>query len=459
MERLSVLFGNFFVFWFLAYISGPESYASIAIVSAIVIVGNSLADGGMYTALIRLGTISRNDYTVALLINSVAGIMVMFGLIGMSSPITRFFDHVFSTDILLYIAPIFFVYALGVCPKVELVKNFKIRSLAVATTIAVFVSVLVMLTLHFVFLVKPLELSIIYFWSFSVFSTIMYHVKSSIRFKIKDLIQIIWRRSDDFYRFASTALLVSLLNSLFTNAYTLLIGNFYSPKDISFLSQATRLSQIAPSNLSMIISRANYPKLVQLRESPIDFFRFISSNLNTLTIISIFISGTGSLLSEQIVAFLLGAEWSEMSEILGVLFLVMGFIPVNALLMQVIQTVSGSKIYISVEAIKKINFSILLYCVAGHPAIYFCYGLALTSVISLVLHFVVLSSCINANIFDFVKKPFSYIAYGSLFFLFASHLNTGAYFSALVFVFSFTLLIVFTMRQAILAEVSKIVRS
>ena len=53
-ERLSVFVGNFFVFWFLAYIAGPEGFAPIAIISALIIVGNSLADGGMYSALIRL---------------------------------------------------------------------------------------------------------------------------------------------------------------------------------------------------------------------------------------------------------------------------------------------------------------------------------------------------------------------------------------------------------------------
>jgi teichuronic acid exporter len=421
-----------------------------------VTVGNSFADGGMYTALIRLGPIRTNDYAIALLINFVAGLLVMLGVILLSSPITNFFDDIIDTDTLVIIAPIFFVYALGVCYKVELVKNFKIRNLAVATFSAVLVSTLIMLALHFVFSVPPLELAISYFWAFSVLSTMMYCVKSSVRIKFQNLFKIGWSRGDDFYRFAATSMIVSILNSLFTNAYTLLIGNLYSTKEISFLSQATRLSQVAPSNISMIISRTNYPKLVDLRDKQNDFRYFLGVNLYRITIIMVLTCGTASLLSEQLVLILLGEEWHEMSPILKIMFLIMGFIPVNALLMQAIQTLGTPRVYMSVELIKKLNFIFMLYFVAGFPAIYFCYGLAITTLLSLALHTVVLSWVIKIKFFDLLTRPIIYVCAGGIFYLTAARLIDEAYYSAVVFTVVFATLSVMSMRRANQIKKSKL---
>lgn len=446
IERLAVLFGNFFVFWFLAYISGPESYASIAILSAIVTVGNSFADGGMYTALIRLSSIRTNDYTVAMLINIVVGSIVTIGVILLSSTIARFFDDNIDSNTLFWIAPIFLIYSLGVCYKVELVKKFEIKNLAVASISAVIVSVLIMLTLCVFYEISSLKLALVYFWTFSVFNTVMYYLKSNVRIKTQNIRNIVWARHDDFYRFAATALIVSILNSLFTNAYTLIIGNLYPPKEISYLSQATRLSQVVPSNFSMIISRTNYPKMVGLKNKQDDFRFLLGINLNRITTIMILFSGIASLLSEELVVILLGEQWYEMIPIFNVMVLIMGFLPINALLMQAIQTMGSPRVYLSVEIIKKLNFVIMLYFVAGYPAIYFCYGMVVTTLLSLVLHIIVLVWVNQIKFFDLLSRPFFYICAGGLFYYTATRSVEGAYHSAVLFTVLFATLAVVFMR-------------
>lgn len=386
LERVSILVGSLIAFWFLALLAGPEEFAPIAVLSAILVVCSAVAEAGMYSALIRLPKINKNDYVIAFIFNLILGVVLTFLLIVFARDIAQFLDQPALTDTLPMIAPLCLVYAYGTCYKVELAKNFHLKSLVLSTFVASILALVVLLMCHYLLGYEPIFLAIIYNWVYAVVCNFIYSYRSQLKFAVDNFLHLVWWRVDDFYRFASTSFLVSLLNSLFTNAFTLLIGHLYSPRELSFINQASRFSQVIPSNLSMILSRINYSKLVLLRDDSRGFESFLEANLSLLSIVMVFICGVCSLLAGVIVDLMLGDEWHEMKNILSVLFLVMGLIPLNALWMQVIQSLGNSTLYISIEVVKKIVFFGMLLIVSGEPAIYFCYGLGVTSCISLLLH-------------------------------------------------------------------------
>lgn len=453
IERLSVLLGNLFVFWFLALISGPEQFAPIAMLSAIMIVANAIAEAGMYTALIRLSDITRNDYAVAFVFNMVTSFVLTLSLVAFSTELASFLNQSILNECIQLIAPLCVIYAFGICYKVDLVKSMRIKSLAQSSLIAFVASIISLILCHFILATDPIDMAVIYYWFFISVSSVVYTIQSPLKLKMSAFANIFWKRSDDFYRFASTTFVVSLLNSLFTNAYTLLIGNLYTPRDLSYINQASRFSQIIPSNVSMIMSRANYPKLVSLRPMPQDFRYFLRLNVTLLTAIMVLVCGLSSILSAPIVNLLLGERWLEMIPILSILFLVMALIPINALWMQVVQTLGNSMLYVSIEVIKKINFAVMLYVIAGLPAIYFCYGLAITSSLALLIHLLAAVFFLKIPVTTLVLEPLKFIVYGLMVYFVLRVINIDVIISALLFLGTYLFIMIVSLPKDIKSTV------
>ena len=124
--------------------------------------------------------------------------------------------------------------------------------------------------------------------------------------------------------------------------------------------------------------------------------------------------------------------------------------------MQAIQTIGASKVYLLVETIKKINFLFMLYLVVGQPAIYFCYGLGLTTLVSFILHTLVLSRLMQLNLAKLLKMPTFYIFSGGCCFFLSQYITSSAHANALIFIFCFSFLTIISQRIVIRGIIAKL---
>lgn len=429
VDRLVTVAGFFLIHLFLARISEPDQFANIAFLIAIIVVIQSLSEAGMSTSLLRLKNISATDYKVALSINVAVGLILSFCLFFFAEKIDALFPKFELKEAIVAISPLGLIYAYSVTSKVSILKAYGTRLLAIVSVCSMLLAGVSVLIWHYVFKSTAINLAIIFYLVFSLCYVVLLVLNSKIPKRLPKIRLKDWSRNDDFFMFSFASTCLSLLNSVFNSAYLFFLGNVFSATEISALNQATRYSNLIPSNLSIILARVNFTRIVELKDQKETFYRFLENNFFVISVITGGSAITLSLLSEHIVLLLLGEKWFQVVPLLELLFLRTALLPINALCMNLINALGGSLVVFLIEALKKSIFVIMLFYIYDYPAIYFCYGLMITSAVSLVIHLVVLKYIIRLDFLKCTIRPMMiFVFYGASFIVIKEWFDVGSIF-------------------------------
>ena len=70
----------------------------------------------------------------------------------------------------------------------------------------------------------------------------------------------------EFFSFGFKLSLSGILDSVYNNAYSLIIGKFYSPADLAYYSKGARLAAVAPTMACGMIGQITFPILSTLQD-------------------------------------------------------------------------------------------------------------------------------------------------------------------------------------------------
>ena len=65
----------------------------------------------------------------------------------------------------------------------------------------------------------------------------------------------------------SRLLVANILQSVYSSLYSLIIGKFFSPKELGLFTRGNQMGQIVPSNVTDIFSNTMYPIFCQERQT------------------------------------------------------------------------------------------------------------------------------------------------------------------------------------------------
>lgn len=330
---------NLFFGIFLARLLTPDDYGMVGMLSIFSLIAGSIQESGFISALINKKDIKHEDYN-AVFWFSISTSLCIYTLLFFCAPlIARFFNQPELTALARYSFIGFVISSTGTAHSAYLYKNLMVKQRAIASIMGLIISGTIGVTLAF----NGFSYWGIATQSITYVTTVMtcYWFFSSWR----PTFQFNFKPLKGMIAFSSKMLATNIFNHLNNNIFSVILGKFYSEKEVGFYNQANKWNYMGHSLVSGMINGVAQPVLAQVtndRERQLRVFR----KMMRFTAFVAFPAMFGlSLIAPELITIAITDKWMESAQILRLLCVSGAFIPITGLCSNLVISKGKSNIY------------------------------------------------------------------------------------------------------------------
>ena len=368
---------NFVIGIILARLLSPTDYGLVGMLGIFIAISQIFIDGGFTNALIREKDATDADYSTVYYVNLGLSLVFYFLLYFCAPAIANFYEQPVLKPLMRVTALMLVISAAASVQGTMLTKKVDFRTKSVISILSALLSGAAGIVCAY----KGL----------GPWALVAQSLTSAVVVTIVTLIFVRWFPRLVFsktsftrlFSYSSKLLAASLINTVYSNVYPLIIGKKFSAADVGLFSRANQFPSVANETLISSFNRVAFPVLSRLQD---DDNRLISVYDKYIQIFCFFtfpvllgLCGT----SRPLVLLLLTDKWAEcipLMQLMCISMLPIGMIRINLNLLYV---KGRSDLALRMEIIKKcFLFTILLVSMFfGLKAM--CYAMILNSCIDL----------------------------------------------------------------------------
>lgn len=365
---------------FLARILDISDYGIVAMIVVFMAVAQAFVDSGFSSALIRKPDLNEEDKSTAFYFNIVVG-LACYGILFIASPlIADFYDEPL-------LSPIIRVTGLSIVFNSLCVVQRALFTIAVDFKTQAIISLACTVISGVVGLVMAYNGYGV--WALVAQST----VSTFLNFVLLWLCSR-WRPVTGFskasfhylFNFGSKLLASGLLDTLYNNAYPIVIGKFYNSAQLGLFSRAQSYASLPSSNITGILQRVTFPVLSLMQDDD----ERLALNYRRLLRVSAFVVFPLMVMLAAVAAplirVMITSKWDGCVGFLQILSIAMMWYPIHAINLNLLQVRGRSDLFLRLEIYKKIFGVLILICTIPLGVTAMCWGLVVGSVFSLVMN-------------------------------------------------------------------------
>ena len=205
------------------------------------------------------------------------------------------------------------------------------------------------------------------------------------------------------FSFGSKLLASGLLETIYQNLYTIVIGKKFSATDLGYYTRAYGFAILPSENISTVLSRVFYPVLSKMQDDDERLY-YNYRRLLRLSVYIVFpIMIAMAALSTPMISFLLTDKWLEVAPLLKLLSFAMMLYPVSLINLNIIMVKGRSDLTLRLEVVKKI-LGIGVLCITVQYSVFvMCCGLVFTWYIGLFVNTYYTKKLIGLSIWSQLK--------------------------------------------------------
>ena len=158
----------------------------------------------------------------------------------------------------------------------------------------------------------------------------------------------------ELFGFGSKILLSGLLNTIFNEIYSLVIGRCYTSAQLGQYTRANQFNQIFSSNLTTVIQRVSYPVLSSIQNEPERLREAYRKVIKSTMLISFACMLGLAAVARPLILILIGEKWLPAVGFLQIICFSGMFYPLHAINLNILQVKGRSDLFLRLEIIKKI---------------------------------------------------------------------------------------------------------
>ena len=347
-QQFSLQIITFLVSMALARMLTPADFGVMGMLTLLVALGTTLTETGLTSSLIRTQNPDQDDYSTVFIINIAAALLIY---------------------ILLYIFAPYFASFLK-----QPALSFVIRVFSISLIIKSFVAV------HTAMLTKDLNFKLqttiqipsliagaitgIYlaYSGHGIWSLVWMNIVQSIFFTAQHWFRMDWRPALIFnkerlkfhFLFGYKITLSGLLETLFQNIYSLVIGRFFSPAQLGFYLRAYSLRQLPVQNISEALNKVSYPVFAEIQHNNVKlkdaYKKLVTQMVFWLTpcLLILFV------LAEPIIRILFTEKWLPSVPYFKILLIAGITYPLHSFNLNILKVKGRSDLFFKLEIVKKV---------------------------------------------------------------------------------------------------------
>jgi len=364
----------------LARLLTPAEYGLIGICLIFTTVLSGIVDSGFSTALIRRKDTTDDDYDTMFITNMVMSILLYIALYYSSPFIADFFERPELVDVIRAMGLILFFQALSITQVTILTKQLDFKTKTKASLFSAICSGVIGIFMAY--------------QGFCVWALVGQQLSKQLLYTICLWILNNWwphfsfssRSFGYMWGFGWKIMLSGLLNNIWNQLYSVVVGKCYTPATLGQYSRSTEYANLFSSNFTVIIQRVTYPALAEVQD---DSERMVAAYRKvikmTMFVTAVVMISLGAV-AEPFIYCLIGPQWYEAAAYLPLICISMSLYPLHALNLNMLQVLGRSDIFLYLEIIKKIIAFVPL-CLGIFVGIYWMLaGSIITGIISFYLN-------------------------------------------------------------------------
>ena len=338
---------TFLVGLVLARILTPSEYGIMAMITIFIAISNSIVDCGFSNALIRKKNVQRVDYNTVFYFNLVVSIL-LYATLCLSGPfIASFFKEPLLEDVMCVVGLVLIINALAIIPRTLFVKdvNFKTQTKVslIASISCGVIGIGMALWGMGVWSLVGQQLSrqllnTVFLWAYS---------------KWYPALEFSMRSFKELFGFGSKLMLTGLLNVVFQEIYSVVIGRCYTSAQLGQYTRAMQFNSIFSSNLTVVVQRVSYPVLSSIQDdAPRLKYAYRRVIKSTMLITFACMLGLAAV-AKPLIVLLIGEKWLPAVTFLQIACFAGMFYPLRAINLNMLQLKGRSDICLRLEVIKQ----------------------------------------------------------------------------------------------------------
>lgn len=257
IERFSVQIIQFTISIILARILSPTDFGLLALILVIINILQTINEVGFGAALMQKLDRDELDFSTVFVFNIILG-FILYGFVYFLSPaIANFFNNSQLTLLTRLLGLNLIISSFVIVQRTRLYINVDFKTQAKASLIAVVISGSI--GVYFAF--NGFGVMALIFQSLinSVINTIM--IWFLVKWKLS--LKFSYSRFSCLFKYAYKLILARLVNSVFNEMYSLVIGRFYTPSQLGLFNRAKSFTDLSSSNIASIVQRVSTPVLCE----------------------------------------------------------------------------------------------------------------------------------------------------------------------------------------------------
>lgn len=346
---------TFLIGLILARLLSPADYGVTGMVGIFFAIAGTFIESGFGSALIRKQDCTDIDYSTAFYFNAVAGLFFCL-LLSLAAPfIAEFFKTPILEDIVVVMSINMFISSLCIVQGTRLTAAVDFKSKAKIGLATTFFSGIVGIAMAYN--------------GYGVWSLVWQGVFANILRTILLLFTTKWYPKWQFskesfkylFSFGSKILTASMLHTIYCNLTTLIIGKYYSAKDLGYYSRGESLASLPSTNITAILRNVSYPILSKIQDDDkrlIDVYRKYITITSLVIFFGMFLLAA---LAKPLIITLLTDKWSQAVIFLQMFCFTYMFDHLCQLNLNILYVKGRSDLVLRLEVIKKtISISMLV---------------------------------------------------------------------------------------------------
>ncbi len=380
IERFSTQGLGFAFGVLLARLLSPGDYGIIAMLGIFLSLAQCFIDSGFSSALIRKTDRTEADYSTTFYFNIVVGIVCYLILFFTAPWIADFYNTPILTPITRLIGLTLILNSLCAVQQAIFTITLDFKTQAKISLISLLIS-------------APAGLACAYcgwaVWSLVVQTILGATARTALLWcyaKWKPQAPFSKDSFKELFGFGSKLLASGLLDTVYSNLYTIIIGKYFSKADLGFYDKANKFAQLPSSNITGILQRVTFPVLSNIQDDDERLSHHYRKFLKLSAFIVFPLMIGLAAMADPLIRLILTDKWAPCIPYLQVLCLSLMWYPIHAINLNLLQVKGRSDLFLKLEIYKKILITITLCTTVPFGILVMCAGKIFNSLVALMMN-------------------------------------------------------------------------
>lgn len=400
IHNLSMKGIQFLLMLFMARLLSPDDYGTVGLLAIFIQLSNTFAESGFSLALVRKQDRTQVDLSTAFYFNIVVGIICYFIVFCIAPWVADFYNKPILTSLLRVLALTIPISSLSTVLVAMMNYNMQFKKQAMISITHTLVSGALGLAMAFI------GYGVWALVGQSLIATCFGTVLCWIFNRWHPSWIYSWKSFREMFGFSSKLLLTRIIDTIYGNVYSIVIGKVYSPATLGHYTRAQNWATMPSTNIVGILNNVSFASLSKIQDD-IERLRSVYRKMIKTSAFIVFPLMFGlSAVSLPLIFFTIGTKWELCAQILQIICFMFAFMPIQSLNINLIQAMGRSDLSLKISVVGKVLSLLVLFGSLPFGIIPMCWFSVISSVVILLINFYYVGKLLELSILSQLKDLF-----------------------------------------------------